>query len=192
LKEIISKTKYIHNNVGILKNLISDIFYEGNKKEDIYTVIDGEMIKNKTIVTKSKNIFSIYTKDCYDLYKVLCEQLDIACSVYQIDKEKQKYMTYAKNVKYYPSDNKKWYDFPGINIPFIHGFYFATGKNINIYFKNGDTITEQKINEGDIVLNKPTDLIKINVDFESDVIEFYIAPLFSLKNNEPGVWVPII
>lgn len=192
MREIISKTKYVYNNVGVLENLISDILYQGSKKEDVYTVVEGNLVKSKTIITKPKNIFSIYTKDCYALYEILSEQVDTACSLYQIDKSKQKYMTYAKSVKYIPQDNKRWYDFPGINIPFLHGFYFATGNNIKIYFKNGNVITEQKVNQGDIIVNKPTDLIKINVDSESDIIEFYIAPLFSLKNNEPGVWVPII
>lgn len=192
MKEIISKTKYIHTNIGIYKNLISDIFYQGTKKEDVYIVENGQLVKKNTILTKTKNIFSIYTKDCFDLYKSLCTEVEKASHFYEIDKEKQRYMVYGKNVKYSEYDNKKWYDFPGINIPFLHGFYFPNVKNVDVFFKNGNSITEIKIKSGDLIINKPTDLIKINVDSETDIIEFYVAPLFSLKNNEPGVWVPII
>ena len=101
-------------------------------------------------------------------------------------------MTYGKNVKYYPEDNNKWYDFPGINVPFLHGFYFASGENIKLKFNNNNIIHYQDVSPGDLIINKPTDIININVFEESNIIEFYVSPLFALKHNEPGVWVPII
>lgn len=192
MKGITSKTKYIHKNIGILQDIISDIEHVGVKKEDVYVVDNGSLVKNNTIITKPKNVFSIYTNDCYDLYKHVSIAVDHACWSYEIDKQKQKYMTYAKNVKYYPSENKKWYDFPGINIPFLHGFYVATGENVKMHFNNNGMIVSQNLIPGDLVINKPTDFIRVEVDSESNIIEFYVSPIFALKNNEPGVWVPII
>jgi len=192
LKQILSKTKIIHKQIGILENLIHDIEHLGVKKEDIYEIQNGEVVKKNTVITETKNIFSIYTESCYDLYKHISISVDHACWSYEINKLKQKYMTYAKNVKYYPEDNNKWYDFPGINIPFLHGFYFASGENIKLKFKNNGITHYQDVNPGDLIINKPTDIININVSSESNIIEFYVSPLFALKNNEPGVWVPII
>lgn len=192
MKQILSKTKFIHKEIGILNNIISDIEHKGIKKEDIYNVENGQLIKSDTVVTFPKNIFSVYTEDCYDLYHRVCIAVDHACWSYNINKEKQKYMTYGKNIKYYPEDNNKWYDFPGINIPFMHGFYFASGENIKLKFNNNNIIHYQDVKVGDLIINKPTDIININVSSESNIIEFYVSPLFSLKNNEPGVWVPII
>ena len=192
MKQILSKTKIIHKQIGVLENLIHDIEHVGEKKEDVYNLKDGILIKKDTIITKPKNIFSIYTENCYNLYKHVSIAVEHACWSYEIDKQKQKYMVYAKNVKYYPETNKHWYDFPGINIPFLHGFYFASGENINLKFNNNNTIHYQDVSVGDLLINKPTDLINVNVGSESNIIEFYVSPLFALKNNEPGVWVPII
>lgn len=192
MKQILSKTKIIHKQIGILENLIHDIEHIGPKKEDVYNVKDGKLIKTNTIITEPKNIFSIYTESCYDLYKHVSIAVDHACWSYEINKSKQKYMIYAKNIKYYPETNNYWYDFPGINVPFLHGFYFASGTKIQLKFNNNKIIHHQDVSPGDLIINKPTDLININVAEESNIIEFYVSPLFALKNNESGVWVPII
>lgn len=192
MKQILSNTKIIHKKIGIIDNLVHDIEHIGVKKEDVYVVENGSLVKKNTIITKPKNIFTIYTNACYDLYKHISIAIDHACWSYEIDKKKQKYMSYAKNVKYYPEDNNKWYDFPGINIPFLHGFYVASGDNIKIKFNNNNNIYTQDVEVGDLIINKPTDLININVSKESNIIEFYVSPLSALKNNEPGVWVPIL
>lgn len=192
LKQILSKTKIIHKHIGNIENIIHDIEHNGFKKEDVYNVFNGELVKQKTITSNAKNIFSIYSNSCYDLYKHVSIAVDHACWSYEINKNKQKYMTYAKNVKYYPDGNSRWYDFPGINVPFLHGFYFASGNDIKVNFNNNNKIYKQDVIPGDLIINKPTDLIKIEVNEESNIIEFYVSPLFALKNNEPGVWVPII
>ncbi len=192
MKQILSKTKIIHKQIGVLENLIHDIEHIGVKKEDVYNVNNGDLVKTNTLITKPKNIFSIYTDSCYDLYKHISIAVDHACWSYEINKSKQKYMVYGKNVKYYPETNNHWYDFPGINVPFLHGFYFASGENIKLKFNNNQSIHYQDVNSGDLIINKPTDIININVSSESNIIEFYVSPLFALKNNEPGVWVPII
>lgn len=192
MKQILSKTKIIHKEIGVLENLIHDVEHIGVKKEDVYHVEDGSLIKTNTIITKPKNIFSIYADSCYELYRHVSIAVDHACWSYEINKNTQKYMTYGKNVKYYPETNNHWYDFPGINVPFLHGFYIASGRDIKFKFKNNDYMHYQKVKPGDLIINKPTDIININVSEESNIIEFYISPLFALKHNEPGVWVPII
>ena len=192
MKKIISPTRFIHKNLKGVGNVVHDIEHLGYKKEDVYNVVDGKMIKKETIVTKPKNIFSVYTESCYDLYHHLAIAVDHACKTYGVSKKAQKYMVYGKLVKYSPLDNLKWYDFPGQNIPFLHGFYFAKVGEALVHFDSGEKKYTEKVISGDLIVNKPTDLIRIEVDSESDIIEFYISPLFALKNNEPGVWVPII
>ena len=192
MKQILSKTKIIHKEIGVLENLIHDIEHIGVKKEDVYHAEDGSLIKTNTIITEPKNIFSIYADSCYELYRHVSIAVDHACWSYEINKNTQKYMTYGKNVKYYPETNNHWYDFPGINVPFLHGFYFASGENIKLKFNNNNIIHYQDVSPGDLIINKPTDIISISVSEESNIIEFYVSPLFALKHNEPGVWVPII
>lgn len=192
MKKIFSETKFIHKNIIGVDNIIHDIEHLGTKVDDIYNLIDGNLVKVRSTKKSPKNIFSIYTKACYELYKHVAIAVDHACNTYDISKKSQNYMVYGKAVKYYKTDNNKWFDFPGQNIPFLHGFYFAKTDNAKIYFNNGKSIHSESIKEGDLIINKPTDLIRIEVDSESDIIEFYVSPLFALKHNEPGVWVPII
>jgi len=192
LKTLASKTRFIRKNINPILNLKEDVESMSYKKEDVYRVEDGNLKKINTVYTYSKNIFSIYSKSCYDLYKEISECLNDSYKLYEIDKHKQNYMIYGKLEKYNKDKNKNWYDFPGINIPFMHGFYFINGNDIKINFQNNKNITVEQVQSGCIILNKPTDLIKIETEIEIDVIEFYISPLFALKNNEPGVWIPII
>ena len=101
-------------------------------------------------------------------------------------------MIYGKMSKYGPSTNKNWYDFPGVNIPYLHGMFFITGKPYSLSFSNNNIVTKEVFNRNELFINKPTDIINIKADEENEVVEFYIAPLYALKHNEPGVWVPII
>ena len=192
LKKIFSETKFIHKNISGINNIIHDIEHIGPKIDDVYNLVDGELVKVRSVKKIPKNIFSIYTKSCYDLYKHVAITVGHACDTYQINKKAQDYMVYGKAVKYYKTDNVKWFDFPGQNVPFLHGFYFAKVDGGKVYFNDGKSIQSQNVVDGDLIINKPTDLIRIEVDSESDIIEFYVSPLFALKHNEPGVWVPII
>lgn len=116
--------------------------------------------------------------------------MDDACLLYNLNRNLQKYMIYGK-ISEYNQDNKNiWYDFPGINIPNLHGFFFFNN-NYKVSFKNQNIITEIDIKSNTIIINKPTDLIKINSENNSEVIEFYIFPNIMLKHNEPGVWIPV-
>jgi hypothetical protein len=69
---------------------------------------------------------------------------------------------------------------------------FITGESYELSFSNSGIIKKETFSKNELFINKPTDLINIKTEQENDVIEFYIAPLYALKHNEPGVWVPII
>lgn len=47
-------------------------------------------------------------------------------------------MIYGKISKYGPSTNKLWYDFPGINIPYLHGIYFPDEAEYQVFFMNNN------------------------------------------------------
>ncbi len=189
MKTLYSKTLYLYKNISIGANNIKDMSF---KKDDTYRVINGILEKQKSEISYAKNIFSVYSDFSFGLYKEISNSLDQVCDMYQINKEKQKYMIYGKVSSYNPSTNNNWYDFPGINIPFLHGFYFDDIQDGEINFENNKNYSSLKLTKGDLIINKPTDLIKIKTSSDIEVVEFYIAPLFALKNNEPGVWVPIL
>jgi len=192
MKQIYSKINFLHNKSIIFENIICDISTGGVKKDEIFNVIDGELKKISERINHSKNIFSIYRESTHGLYSEICKYVESACSIYSISKNKQKYFIYGKVVKYTKDTNSIWYDFPGSNIPFLHGFYFPDQVKALITFKNNDQIVTIQANPGDIIINKSTDIIKIEVSEDTyEIIEFYVSPAFALKHNEPGVWVPI-
>ena len=59
-------------------------------------------------------------------------------------------------------------------------------------FNNNDLIEKEHFYKKDIFINKPTDLINVNVLEDSKILEFYIFPIELLKHNETGVWLPIL
>ena len=190
MNQLFSKTKFIKNNTNFEFNLkdIEDMSY---KKDELFFVKEGELNKEYEVVHSSKNIFTVYSDSSYNLYRDISTALVEACSLYEINKDIQNYMIYGKLAKYGDYNKRIWYDFPGINIPYLHGFFFFDGK-FDVSFKNQNSIIKETIDKNTVIINKPTDLINIKTDKESDVIEFYIVPNKMLKYNEPGVWVPIL
>lgn len=161
------------------------------KKDDLYYTNNGELELKSEIIINSKNIFSVYTKSSYDLYIKISECLKEICKIYDININKQRYMIYGKISKYGKFTNGSWYDFPGINIPYLHGMYFPTEAEYKVSFKNNNETLEELFYKNTLFINKPTDIINIKTKEDQEVVEFYIAPLIDLEHNEPGVWVPI-
>jgi hypothetical protein len=190
LNQTHSKTSFFKKTLNIEFDLerLKGMSY---KKDELYYTQDGELELKNEIIIKSKNIFSIYTDDAYDLYLEISKALKETCSLYQIDFDKQKYMIYGKIAEYGQATNRCWYDFPGINIPYLHGFYFPDGREYKVSFSNNNITKEETFDKNQLFINKPTDVINIKTQYECELIEFYIVPLISLKHNEPGVWVPI-
>jgi hypothetical protein len=191
LNQNYSKTNFLKKeiNIGFDVDKFNSMSF---KKDELYYTNDGDLELNKTVLIQSKNIFSVYTKDVYEVYEYISKYLKEICIMYEIDIKKQKYMIYGKLSKYGPKTNKIWYDFPGIGIPHLHGMCFITGESYELSFSNSGIIKKETFSKNELFINKPTDLINIKTEQENDVIEFYIAPLYALKHNEPGVWVPII
>jgi hypothetical protein len=189
LSQPYSKTKFVRKNTGTYLDVkkINEMSY---KKDELYFVKDGGLEKEKEIVYETKNIFSVYDSDIHTVYKHISELLNEACENYSIDKAKQQYMIYGKISNYKLIDNNNWYDFPGINIPQLHGMYFF--EDTYLTFNNNDLIEKEHFYKKDIFINKPTDLINVNVLEDSKILEFYIFPIELLKHNEPGVWLPIL
>jgi hypothetical protein len=191
LNQQYSKIKFIKNKLDIdfnLENVESMSF----KKDELYYVENNSLVKQKEIFNFSKNIFSIYVDECFDLYKNISIILKEVCNQYDINIEKQKYMIFGKLSTYGENTNKNWYDFPGINIPQLHGFYFIDDQEHSVSFKNNNNVIKENFYKNEIFINKPTDLINIKVKNECKIVEFYIYPMLMLKHNEPGVWIPII
>ena len=190
LNQTYSKTNFLKKEIDIEFDIdyLNLMLY---KKDDLYYTINGELELKEEIVINSKNIFSVYTDGSYDLYLQISKALKEICNLYDINIEKQKYMIYGKISKYGHNTNRAWYDFPGINIPYLHGMYFPSEAEYKVSFMNNKSTKEEIFNKNGLFINKPTDIINIKTDKEQEIIEFYIVPLYSLKHNEPGVWVPI-
>ena len=134
MNQLYSKTRFIKNNVDFNFNL-NNIKKTSYKKDELFFVKDGDLNKKNEIIYNSKNIFTTYSDDAYNLYKEISILLNEACSLYEINKNVQNYMIYGKVSKYGKDNMGVWYDFPGINIPYLHGFFFF-GPQYEISFKN--------------------------------------------------------
>ena len=190
LNQTYSKTNFLKKEIDIEFDIdyLKSMLY---KKDEIYYTNNGELEFKEEIIINSKNIFSVYTDGSYDLYLQISKALKEICNLYDINIEKQKYMIYGKISKYGHDTNRDWYDFPGINIPYLHGMYFPMEDEYKVSFMNNSSTKKEIFNKNGLFLNKPTDIINIKTDKDQEIIEFYIVPLYSLKYNEPGVWVPI-
>ena len=190
LNQTHSKTNFLKKQLDINFDLdhLKSMSY---KKDEIYYTNNGELELKKEIVIESKNIFSVYAKSMYDLYLLISDYIKEICDIYELDINKQRYMIYGKVSKYGSNTNKNWYDFPGINIPYLHGMYFPDDAECEVSFNNNDSTIKEIFKKNSLFINKPTDIINIKTNKECEVIEFYISPLYGLKHNEPGVWVPI-
>lgn len=190
MNQLYSKTKFIKKNIDIDFDL-EDIKNMSFKKDELFFVKDGDLNKENEIIHKSKNIFTTYSSSSYSLYKGISYLLREACLLYDINKDVQDYMIYGKISKYGDYNKGIWYDFPGINIPYLHGFFFFDS-SYEVNFKNQNNLVTEKVEGNTVIINKPTDLINIKSEKDSEIIEFYIIPNDMLKHNEPGVWVPIL
>jgi hypothetical protein len=190
LNQTYSKTNFLKKDLDIVFDIdrLKSMSY---KKDELYYTNNGELELKNEIIIESKNIFSIYTNDMYDLYLSISSYIKEVCTKYEIDINKQRYMIYGKISRYDLDTNKNWYDFPGINIPYLHGMYFPEDAEYQVSFNNNDSTIKEVFVKNQLFINKPTDIINIKTNKESEIIEFYIAPLYALKHNEPGVWVPI-
>lgn len=191
LNQTYSKTNFLVGHLDFEFN-INRVLDNSFKKDDIYLLENGILNLSDSIIYESKNIFSIYLEECYDLYKGISILLKDVHKEYTIDIEKQKYMIYGKVSEYNKETNKNWYDFPGINIPQLHGMYFPDSCPAKLTFKNNNNIKEYTFDKNMFFINKPTDLIRVDVENKCNVVEFYVFPMYTLKHNEPGVWVPIL
>lgn len=191
LKMIPSKINPYIFNFKNGEKFIDSVNEFGFKKNDIYSIKNGEAFLQTSENEFVENIFQIYSEPIYDLFKAISFNIDDVCSFYEINKEKQKYMIYGKISNYGENNKNSWYDFPGQNKPFLHGFYFPEDNSGIISFKNISETHSININPGLCIINKPTDLVNIKFDFDTKVIEFYIFPLFALKHINPGVWCPL-
>jgi hypothetical protein len=191
LKTLPSKINYLHSSINMPENLLLSLEDFESKNDRVFIIENDALAEKELTINKAKNIFLVYTDATFFLYKGISSLIKDACKMYNIDTTKQKYFIYGKVVQYSMETNNNWYDFPGINKPFLHGFYFIDGP-AEIFFENNDKIESKSIKQNDIVINKPTDLIKIKTDNTINVVEFYISPTYMLKYNEPGVWCPIL
>lgn len=194
MKTLSSKTHFLSCNISSDQNLHSflSVIDQAPKTDSVYKIEENSLLKLKSKINDISNIFLIYDKSTYSLYCHISNLLSDVCREYEINQSKQKYMLYGKKVVYSEDTNKDWYDFPGINKPMLHGFYFPAVKSCEMSFENNKIKTKIQISSHDLVINKPTDLINIKTDEPIDVVEFYIAPMEMLKHNEPGVWCPIL
>lgn len=191
LKTLPSKTKYFYSNINMPYNFLLSLNDLDSKNDRIFIIENDSLEEQDTIINKAKNIFLVYSEATFSLYQQIVESLPDICATYNIDTAKQKYFIYGKVVQYSTETNNHWYDFPGTNSPFLHGFYFIDGE-AEIFFQNNEKTESRTIKENDIIINKPTDLIKINTSSTINVVEFYISPLYMLKHNQPGIWCPIL
>lgn len=189
--------KHKHREIKIFQETINNLKTENildlkqTSKKEIYCYKGFQKIKDEE-TGYSSNIFQEYNPETYKIYKEIAKMLDSACVYYSIDKDRQKYFVKGKIFEYTTDNNKDIFDFPGKDIPIFHGFVILGQEGVQqTYYTNSD----KKIyvfNKNTITLSSPTNFINTKVEKSCLVIEYYLAPLSSIAQNEPNLWIPIL
>lgn len=192
MKMIYSKIKYFKKNIDISNNkLFEEICKQEIIKNSIYMVENSQIKFIKKEEKIQENIFLIYNDEVYKFYKNIQSIMNYVYNLYDLNNEIHKFMIYGKIKEYNKEQSKTWYDFPGSNLPFLYCIYNLSNNNISITLKNNNQIENIVLNPSDIFINKPTDLVKFDLEEKSNLLEIYISPLDYIKNNHNGVWIPL-
>ena len=159
--------------------------------KQVYTHEDFKKISYEEI-NKSNNIFQEYNLEVYKVYKEISKLLNEACKYYQIDQERQNYFVKGKIFEYNTGHNNEVFDFPGKDIPIFHGFVILGKEGLKQTYYTDKSKEEFVFSKNTVTLSAPTNLISNKVSDSCPVIEYYLAPLSSITQNEKNLWVPIL
>lgn len=177
-------------NIPTLKS--EDILsFNTSTYKQVYLYEDFKKISYEE-VNKSKNIFQEYNLEVYKAYKEISKLLNEACKYYQIDQGKQNYFVKGKIFDYNTGHNNEVFDFPGKDIPIFHGFLILGEEGLKQTYYTDKSKEEFVFSKNTITLSSPTNLINNKVSNSCSVIEYYLAPLSSITQNEKNLWVPIL
>lgn len=163
---------------------------KGTKTIEVYEYSKLKKIKNE-VVHNPTNIFQEYNSETYKVYREISKLLDEACKHYSIYKDRQNYFIKGKLFNYTESNNNEVFDFPGGDVPIFHGFVVLERGIEQTYYTNTNK-EKFKFSKGTVTLSAPTNRVNTKVEGHCMTIEYYIAPLSSIIQNEQGLWVPIL
>jgi hypothetical protein len=132
------------------------------------------------------------------LYKHLSSVIKEACSYYEIDFDKQKYMVQGWfNINYAEVGKLDWHDHGGPYAPYFHGFYCVKAEPSITYYKVFEKETENhNIDNRMIVSEMGHPHAMGNWDWEGPriTIAYDIMPLNSIieAKASPQHWIPLL
>jgi hypothetical protein len=159
--------------------------------KELYNYDDFKKIKDE-VVRSPKNVFQEYSSETHKVYKEISKLLDEACKHYSIYKDRQYFFIKGKVFKYAETHNNEVFDFPGGDVPVFHGFVVLGPENIEQTYYAGTDKEQFNFSKNTVTLSAPTNLINTKVKGHCMTIEYYIAPLSSIGQNDQGLWVPIL
>ena len=189
--------KYKHRDTKVFTKDIStlnseDILsFSSSTYKQVYLHEDFKKVSYEEI-NRSKNIFQEYSPEVYKVYAEISKLLNDACNYYLIDQERQNYFVKGKIFKYSTDHNNEVFDFPGKDIPIFHGFVILGKDGLKQTYYTDKSKEEFVFSKNTITLSAPTNLISNKVSDSCPVIEYYLAPLSSITQNEKNLWVPIL
>lgn len=158
---------------------------------DMYAYNNFESLGYEKI-DRPKNIFQEYNLETYKIYAKISKMLNDACQHYSINKERQRYFIKGKVFEYTEDNNNEIFDFPGRDIPVFHGFVILGSESLKQTYYTARDKQEYQLDQNMVTLSAPTNLINSKVNSSSMVIEYYLAPLSSIVQNEHNLWIPIL
>lgn len=159
--------------------------------KEIYEYNGFKKVKDE-VVLSPKNIFQEYSSETYKVYKEASKLLDEACKHYSIYKARQNFFIKGKLFNYTEDNNNEIFDFPGGDVPIFHGFVVLEPTGIEQTYYNATDKKQFNFSKNTVTLSAPTNLINTKVKDRCMTIEYYVAPLSSIGQNDPGLWVPIL
>ena len=148
-----------------------------------YNIKQINNIKNNN----SFNLFGLYNKDLFKLYKKISELLHEITSVEQIDFDRLNFYISSNIITQKNFDKNFFYDISAEIKPCYYGMYVLNSDNLIFKFNK----EEVKLYNGDIFISNSKNVFNINSNNFTSII-FYISPLLYLNNQYFQKWIPII
>lgn len=159
--------------------------------KELYNYDTFEKVKDE-LVHRPKNIFQEYSSETHKVYREISKLLDEACKHYSIYKDRQYFFIKGKTFNYTENQNNEVFDFPGGDVPVFHGFVVLGPSDIEQTYSTATDKKQFNFSKSTVTLSAPTNLVNTKVKDHCMVIEYYVAPLSSIGQNEPNLWVPIL
>jgi hypothetical protein len=194
----------LDNNLLVLSSELQNRYekIEQAKITGVTPVTDKDLWKESNSVSTMKwrqyNVFQFHSIGIYNLYKAVKEMTQEACSYYDLDFEKEKFMLQGWfNINYTKKGKLDWHDHGPTGAPNFHGYYCVSAEPSVTHYKVFDNEVEnQNINNRAVLSEMGHPHAQADWDWDGPriTIAYDVIPLRDLQRfamDQEQHWIPL-